>query len=137
MIGCFLSGKLWFCTRVCRKSMTEYTFMKPCIYSVLCWSHPSILWIPSVHRHSLDQRSFSCYAALSVWNSLPRKVRSSNTFTSFRSSLKSHLLKLSYWLCVCVCTCARAHMHACRSLFWLCFVLCFVMDLAMCSKLEK
>ena len=37
-----------------------------------------------------------------VWNSLPFKVRSSNTPTSFRSSLKSHLFKL-----VCMCTCAR------------------------------
>ena len=33
-------------------------------------------------RHSLGCRSFS-YAALSVWNSLPCKVRLSNTVTSF------------------------------------------------------
>ena len=58
-------------------------------------SDTSILCLPSVRRHSLGQRSFS-YAAPSVWNSLPCKVRSSNTPTAFKSPLKSHLFKLSY-----------------------------------------
>ena len=39
-----------------------------------------------------------------VWNSRPCKVTSSNTLTSFKSSLKSHyFFKQCYWLCVCVC----------------------------------
>ena len=47
-----------------------------------------------------------CVCAVpSVWHSLPCKVRSSNTLTSFKSSLKSHLFKLPCWLCVCVCVC--------------------------------
>ena len=61
-------------------------------------SDTSVLCLPSVCMHSLGQISFS-YAALSVWNSLPCKVRSSDTLTSF----KSRLLKLSYWLHVPKC----------------------------------
>ena len=64
-------------------------------------SDTSILRFPSVCMHLLSQKS-SSYAVLSVWNSLPFKVRSSNTLTSFEP-LKSHLFKLSYWMCVCVC----------------------------------
>ena len=74
-------------------------------------SGTSILCLPSVHTHSLGQRSFS-YDTSSVWNSLPWQVRSSNTLASYKSSLKSNLFKLSYWLCVCAC------MHARGSLFW-------------------
>ena len=63
----------------------------------LCSSSDTlILRLSSVHAQLLGQRSFS-YAAPSVWNSLPSKVRSSNIFTSFKSTLKSHLFKLSYW----------------------------------------
>ena len=46
-------------------------------------------------------------------------------------------------VCVCVCVCAHAracvracvcaHLHDLRSLFWLCFVLCFVMGYALRS----
>ena len=60
------------------------------------------------------QRAWSfTYAAPSVWNSLPCQVRSSITLTAFKSSLKSHLFRLSYWLCVCVCACAFAHTCVC------------------------
>ena len=45
--------------------------------------------------------------------SLPFKVRSSNTLTSFKPSLKSHLFKLSSWLCVCVCVCVYVCVRAC------------------------
>ena len=34
------------------------------------------------------------FLTLSAWNSLPCKVRSSNTLSSFKSSFKSHLFKL-------------------------------------------
>ena len=90
------------------------------VYKPTCQLHSSHIFIcclPSVHSQSLDQRSFS-YAVPSVWNSFPCKVRSSNTFTSFKSSLKSPLLiKLSNWLCVFM----HLHAWACVGLFWLCF----------------
>ena len=56
--------------------------------------------------HSLGQRSFS-YAVLSVWNSLPYKVRSPNTRMSFtfQTAPKLHLFKLS--------VCAFMQLHAC------------------------
>ena len=57
-------------------------------------SDTSILYLPSACMHSFGQKSFS-YAAPSAWNSLIR-----HTFP-----LKSHLFKLSHWLC----------MHMCRS----------------------
>ena len=49
------------------------------------------------------------YAAPSVWNSLPCQIRSSNTFTPFKSSLKSHLFMLFY----CLSLCARARACVC------------------------
>ena len=70
-----------------------------------CQLHSSsdtpILYLPSVRTHSLGRRSFS-YAALFVRSNLPCKVRSSNTLISLKLSLKFHLCKLSYWLCVYV-----------------------------------
>ena len=51
-------------------------------------SDTSILCIPTVRTHSLGQRSFS-YAAPAVWNTLPYEIRSSNTTSSFKSSLKT------------------------------------------------
>ena len=67
-------------------------------------SDTSILCFPSVRTHSLGQRSCS-YAALSVLNSLPCKIRSSNTLISFKSSLKSyiHLQAILSAIAVCVC----------------------------------
>ena len=65
-------------------------------------SDTSILCIPTVRTHSLGQRSFS-YAAPTVWNTLPYEIRSSNTISSFKSSLKTYLFQRSYWVCVCVC----------------------------------
>ena len=59
----------------------------------------SILCIPTVRTHSLGQRSFS-YASPAVWNTLPYDIRSSNTLSSFKSSLKAYLFQQSYWLCV-------------------------------------
>ena len=82
-----------------------------------CYSDTSILCLPSVARSRLVRDLFLMLYILSgtvVWNSLPRKVRSSKTLTSFKSSWKSHFFKLSYQLpppphvCVCVCVCVRA-----------------------------
>ena len=53
-------------------------------------SDTSILCIPTVRTHSLGQRSFS-YAAPAVWNTLPYEIRSSDTLSSFKSSLKTYL----------------------------------------------
>ena len=58
-------------------------------------SDTSILCIPAVRTHSLGQRSFS-YAAPTVWNTLPYEIRSSNTISSFKSSLKTYLFQQSY-----------------------------------------
>ena len=56
-----------------------------------CQLHSSsdtlILCLPSVHTRSCRQRSFS-YAAPSVWNAFPYEIRSSNTLSSFKSSLE-------------------------------------------------
>ena len=51
-------------------------------------SDTSTLCIPTVRTHSFGQRSFS-YAAPAIWNTLPYKIRSSNTISSFKSSLKT------------------------------------------------
>ena len=58
-------------------------------------SDTSILCIPTVRTHSLGQRSFS-YAAPTVWNTLPYEIRSSNTSSYFKSSLKTYLFQQSY-----------------------------------------
>ena len=50
---------------------------------------------PSTNTVSFGERSFS-YAAPSIWNSLPLSIRSSNSDSSFRSSLKTHLFKLYF-----------------------------------------
>ena len=49
----------------------------------------SILCLPSVCMHSLGQRPF-------FFCNITCKIMSSNTLTCFKSSLKSHLFKLSY-----------------------------------------
>ena len=58
-------------------------------------SDTSILCIPTVRTHLLGQRSFS-YAAPTVWNTLPYEIRSSNTISSFKSSLKTYIFQQSY-----------------------------------------
>ena len=64
------------------------------------------------------------YAAPSVCNSLPCKVRSSSKLTSFESSLKLDLFKLSYWLCVCVCVCVRVCVCVCVCVCIKCLCVC-------------
>ena len=86
--------------------------------------------LPSVCMQLLGQRKFS-YAAPSVWNSLPCKVTSSNTLTSFKSSWNltcSHYpivclcVRVCVYVCVCVCVCVlerereRACVHVCASM---------------------
>ena len=90
----------------------------------------SILCLPSVCTPSVGRRSFSC-AALSVWNSLPCNVRSSNSLTSFKSSFSSYPIDcVCVCMHVCACVCMRMCMCVCV-LAEVCFdcgsVLCFVM----------
>ena len=66
-------------------------------------SDTSIFCIPIVRTHSLSQRSCVCVcvcAAPAVWNTLPYEMRSFNTISSFKLSLKTYLFQQSYWLCV-------------------------------------
>ena len=58
-------------------------------------SDTSILCLSLCARTRLVRDVFLVMHRLS--GTLPCKVRSSNTLTSFKSSMKSHLRKLSYW----------------------------------------
>ena len=49
-----------------------------------------IMCIPSVNTKSYGERSFS-YTAPTLWNSLPKDIRFSQSVSSFRSALKTHL----------------------------------------------
>ena len=72
---------------------------------------------PHVNTKTFGERS-SCYAGPSVWNNLPQTLRHSDSTSSFKVALKTHLLmiisKLFFsqpcpsphpMLCVCVCAC--------------------------------
>ena len=56
---------------------------------------------PTVHTHSLGQRSFS-YAATAVWNTLPYEIRSSNTISPLNHHLKLIFFSSPTDVCVCV-----------------------------------
>ena len=58
-------------------------------------SDTSILQIPLVRTQTFGERSFS-HSAPSVWNSLPHKIRSTGTISSFKSNLKTHLFRQAY-----------------------------------------
>ena len=74
---------------------------------------------PSVNTKTFGERSFS-YAGPSVWNSLPQTLRHSDSTSSFKDALKTHLFNNCFsqpcpsprpTLCVCVrarvCVCVR------------------------------
>ena len=92
-----MAGCLWY-VHSCQLDWTWKFTNQPASYALLIFP----FCLLSVHTHLWGEISFS-YAASSVWNSRSCKVRSSNTFTSFKSSFKFHLFRLFYWLCVCVC----------------------------------
>ena len=54
-------------------------------------AHIRILCIPSVNTKSYGERSFS-YTAPTLWNTLPKDIRFSQSVSSFRSALKTHLI---------------------------------------------
>ena len=49
-----------------------------------------IMCIPAVNTKSYGERSFS-YTAPTLWNTLPKDIRFSQSVSSFRSALKTHL----------------------------------------------
>ena len=62
----------------------------------LCSSSDNlILCVPSVKTKTFGQRSFS-YAGPVTWNKLPYDIRSSQSKTSFKQALKTHLFSTHY-----------------------------------------
>ena len=60
-------------------------------------SDTRLLCIPSVRTKTYGQRSFS-YHAPTTWNNLPAPLRHTESVTSFKTSLKTHLFSLSLLL---------------------------------------
>ena len=56
-----------------------------------------LLTIPTSRLTTMGARAFSC-SAPRHWNSLPPHIRQSDTITTFKSRLKTHLFKLAYSL---------------------------------------
>ena len=54
-----------------------------------------ILCVPSVKTKTFGQRSFS-YAGPVIWNKLPYDIRSSQSKTSFKQALKTHLFSTHF-----------------------------------------
>ena len=61
----------------------------------ISFRHPLTPQYPRKRTHCSRQ------TAPTVWNTLPYEIRSPNTISSFKSSLKTYLFQQSYWLCVC------------------------------------
>ena len=101
--------------------LTELKVDKP-TRKIRSSSDASIFCLSSVRTHSLVRDLFlSMLRHLSGTVFLAKLGQSPNTFTSLKSSSKSHLFRLSYWLCLC----ARA-----RVCYDCILVLCFVMGCA-------
>ena len=111
---CFSMVQLSQVDRSCLLDWTEVT-NQPASYALLLVL--PLFVFPLCPRTHLVRYFFFC---CTVWNSLPCKVRSSNRLASLKSSLKSHLFKLSFCACVCVCVCVRVCVCACvhESLLW-------------------
>ncbi|XP_059188467.1 uncharacterized protein LOC131971162 [Centropristis striata] len=60
-------------------------------------SSAGLLITPTSRLSTMGARSFSC-SAPRLWNSLPPHIRQSDTITTFKSQLKTHLFKLAYTL---------------------------------------
>uniref|UniRef100_A0A671U025 Reverse transcriptase domain-containing protein n=1 Tax=Sparus aurata TaxID=8175 RepID=A0A671U025_SPAAU len=56
-----------------------------------------LLTIPTPRLSTMGARAFSC-SAPRLWNSLPPHIRQSDSITTFKSKLKTHLFKLAYSL---------------------------------------
>ena len=55
------------------------------------------LTIPRHKKSTFAARSISVYGP-TIWNDLPHNIKSSSTFTSFKSSLKTHLFRHTFTL---------------------------------------
>ena len=95
-------------------------------------SDAGTFFIPCANTKTFDERSFP-YTGSSVWNKLPQTLRHSDSASSFKAALKTHLLNNYFWtvfqsraynstvdapvyVCVCVCVCVYACMRACACL---------------------
>jgi len=58
-------------------------------------SSSGLLTIPTSRLSTMGARAFSC-SAPRLWNSLPPHIRQSDSITSFKSQLKTHLFRLAY-----------------------------------------
>ncbi len=54
-----------------------------------------LLVVPRIEKSTKGGRTFS-YLALKLWNSLPDNVRGSDTFSLFKSRLKTHLFSQTF-----------------------------------------
>ncbi|KAK5916289.1 hypothetical protein CgunFtcFv8_011289 [Champsocephalus gunnari] len=60
-------------------------------------SSVGLLTVPSYRLKTMGARAFSC-SAPRLWNSLPRHIRQSDSITTFKTHLKTHLFKLAFSL---------------------------------------
>ena len=60
-------------------------------------SNALLLKVPRFKKKILGARTFG-YAAASLWNILPLEIRAVDNIDSFKSSLKTHLFKLAYYI---------------------------------------
>ena len=77
----------------CAKGTSSGGVCVPCIYSHTRWELPKVTPVFPVVLHvfrALTERSFS-YAGPSVWNNLPQTLRHSDSASSFKAALKTHL----------------------------------------------
>jgi hypothetical protein len=58
-------------------------------------SNNNLLCVPKIKRKTLGSRAFT-YAAPSVWNNLPKTLKSCDNLTTFKSLLKTHLFSIAY-----------------------------------------
>ena len=58
-------------------------------------SDPLKLCTPRTSKPSFGDRSFA-WSGPSIWNELPLSVRSSTSYSAFRSALKTHLFKKAF-----------------------------------------
>ena len=64
--------------------------------SCTLWSSPTIqLFVPSVNLTTMGSRALS-WSAPSLWNSLPPDICTSDTVSTFKSRLKTHLFRVAY-----------------------------------------
>ena len=87
-----------------------------CPSRTLCSLDISLLTVPCFSLENFGKRPFSAFGP-TVWNSLPRSLRKTQCYTTFKKILKTHLFEIRSVLkcklvscitqevCVCVCVC--------------------------------